>query len=324
MLNVGIVGFGHVVKNCHLPILSTNKDINVSWVLEPKYDDVPLLKKLGVPFIESIELFEQYPRTDIVLIASPYGNRLPIFDAIKDKVSGVYCEKPFSKSIDEHLKITSDYQDYAFSIGYQRRSLGHVNVIKNAIRDNVFGELKSVRCEYGYYNISSGSFHSDFDLSGGGILFESGVHWIDTVLYTIDPLDLSIVHANIEYNDKLDVHTEADFLIRLKEKRDIECKIVITHLRETRDKISYIFKDVTVDLYLYKEHQPPIVIPRKKGGERYEISNFLKGIVPSSSLGQGVKFWQDYLSSFSDKKVSYTNAVESLLTTKAIEQIYTF
>ena len=66
------------------------------------------------------------------------------------------------------------------------------------------------------------------------------------------------------------------------------------------------------------------MIPRKKGGKRYEISNFLKGIVPSSSLGQGVKFWQDYLSSFSDKKVSYTNAVESLLTTKAIEQIYTF
>ena len=324
MLNLGIVGFGHVVKNCHLPILSVNKNINISWVLDPKHDDIPLLKRLNIPFIESIDSFEKYPKTDIVLITSPYGSRPPVFEAIKNKVKGIYCEKPFAKSVDEHLKITADYQDYAFSIGYQRRSLGHVNVVRNVIKNKVFGELKSVKCEYGYRNIASGSFHSHFDLSGGGILFESGVHWIDAMLYTIGPLDLSILNANVEYNDKLDIHTEADFLIQLTDKNDIGCKIVFSHLRDTSDKISYIFNDVTVDLYLYREEQPPIVVPNKGDKKRYEINNFLKGIIPSSSLGQGVKFWQDYLSSFSNKKVLYTNAIESLLTTKAIEQIYTF
>ena len=126
------------------------------------------------------------------------------------------------------------------------------------------------------------------------------------------------------HQHKLDIHTEADFIIQLTDKNDIGCKIVFSHLRDTSDKISYIFNDVTVDLYLYREEQPPIVVPNKGDKKRYEINNFLKGIIPSSSLGQGVKFWQDYLSSFSNKKVSYTNAIESLLTTKAIEQIYTF
>ena len=54
------------------------------------------------------------------------------------------------------------------------------------------------------------------------------------------------------------------------------------------------------------------------------MSNFLRGVIPSSSLGQGVKFWEDYLSSFLNKQISYTNANQSLLTTKVIEQIYTF
>ena len=324
MLNLGIVGFGHVVINQHFPILSANKDININWVLEPKYNDIQLLKKLKISVIESIDLFDQYPETDIVLITSPYGARAPIFEVLKGAVRGIYCEKPFAKSIDEHLSITEHYQDYAFAIGYGRRSLGHVNIIKNAINDQIFGELQAVECEYGYYRISSGSFHSNFDLAGGGILFESGVHWIDTMLYTIDPLDLNIINANVEYNEKLDIHTEADFSIKINDNKDIDCKITITHLKKTDNKISYIFKDVIVELYLYDENQPPVVIPKKGKGKKYEISNLLKGVIPSSSLGQGVRFWEDYLSSFLNKKISYTNANQSLLTTKVIEQIYTF
>ena len=324
MLNLGIVGFGHVVINQHFPILSANKDINISWVLEPKYNDIQLLKKLKIPVIESIDLFDQYPETDIVLITSPYGTRAPVFEVLKGKVRGIYCEKPFAKSIDEHLSITEHYQDYAFAIGYGRRSLGHVNIIKNAINDQIFGELQAVECEYGYYRISSGSFHSNFDLAGGGILFESGVHWIDTMLYTIDPLDLNIINANVEYNAKLDIHTEAYFSIKLNDNKDIDCNITITHLKKTANKISYIFKDVIVELYLYDENQPPVIIPKKGKGKKYEISNFLRGVIPSSSLGQGVKFWEDYLSSFLNQKISYTNANQSLLTTKVIEQIYTF
>ena len=324
MLNLGIVGFGHVVINQHFPILSANKDININWVLEPKYNDIQLLKKLKISVIESIDLFDQYPETDIVLITSPYGARAPIFEVLKGEVRGIYCEKPFAKSINEHLSITEHYQDYAFAIGYGRRSLGHVTIIKNAINDQIFGELQAVECEYGYYRISSGSFHSNFDLAGGGILFESGVHWIDTMLYTIDPLDLNIINANVEYNEKLDIHTEADFSIKINDNKDIDCKITITHLKKTDNKISYVFEDVIVELYLYDENQPPVVIPKKGKGKKYEISNLLKGVIPSSSLGQGVRFWEDYLSSFLNKQISYTNANQSLLTTKVIEQIYTF
>ena len=79
MLNLGIVGFGHVVINQHFPILSANKDININWVLEPKYNDIQLLKKLKIPVIESIDLFDQYPETDIVLITSCCSESCSVF-----------------------------------------------------------------------------------------------------------------------------------------------------------------------------------------------------------------------------------------------------
>ena len=93
----------------------------------------------------------------------------------------------------------------------------------------------------------------------------------------------------------------------------------------SEDKISYVFEHVTVELYLYDESQPPLVIPHNASNNKtYEINNFLVGIGPSTAVGQGAKYWEDYISSFVNKKVSYTNASECLMTTKVIEQIYGF
>jgi len=324
MVNLGIIGFGKNVITQHFPILRTNSDVNISWVLEP-YNDLPLLKGLNIPVFKSLDEFDSYPSADLVFIGTPYGVRPPIYDAIRGKVKGIYCEKPFAKSVKEHLAITNDYEDYAFSIGYNRRALGHVNIIKNIIHDGVFGDLKEVRCEYGYFTIKSGSFHSHVELSGGGILFESGVHWIDAMLFSIQPNDIEIINAIVEYNAGLDIHTDAEFLLKMHNQKDIDCKILITHLQETEDKISYVFEHVTVELYLYDESQPPLVIPHNTSNNKtYEINNFLVGIGHSTAVGQGFRYWEDYISSFTNKKVSYTNASECLMTTKVIEQIYGF
>lgn len=324
MVNLGIIGSGNVVKAQHFPLLMANSDVNISWVLEP-YNDLPLMKVLNIPVFKSLDAFDNFPSVDIVFIGTPYGVRPPIYDAIRGKVKGIYCEKPFAKSVKEHLAITNDYEDYTFSIGYNRRALGHVNIIKNIIHDGVFGDLKEVRCEYGYFTIKSGRFHSDAELSGGGILFESGVHWIDAMLFSIQPNDVEIINAMVEYNAGLDIHTDAEFLLKMDNQEDIDCKILITHLQKTEDKISYVFEHVTVELYLYDESQPPLVIPHNASNNKtYEINNFLVGIGPSTAVGQGAKYWEDYISSFVNKKVSYTNASECLMTTKVIEQIYGF
>jgi len=321
-LNIGIVGFGHVVLNAHLPILRVLKGVKIKWVLDPDPKEAELLNHLHISRVSSIDELQDFPETDIVLLTSPYGSRPPIFNSMRGMVKGIYCEKPFAKSVSEHIQITKDYPEHSFAIGYQRRSLGNVNIVKNIIEDNIFGPLKEVKCEYGYHNISSGSFHSNFELSGGGILFESGVHWIDSMLYSINPLDIEKQTADVIYHDKLDIHTDASFSIRLEDGREINCDIMISNLKETADKITYIFEDVSVDLYLYNENDPPVVIPNKNNNKTYAVSNFLSEIIPNTSLGQGAIFWKDYIDSYINKRVSYTNASQSILTTKAIEQIY--
>ena len=96
-LNIGIVGFGHVVLNAHLPILRVLKDVKIKWVLDPDPKEVALLSHLNISRISSIDQLEEFPDTDIVLLTSPYGSRTPIFNSMKGMVKGIYCENPLQK-----------------------------------------------------------------------------------------------------------------------------------------------------------------------------------------------------------------------------------
>ena len=86
-LNIGIVGFGHVVLNAHLPILRVLKDVKIKWVLDPDPKEVALLSHLNISRISSIDQVEVFADRDIVLLTSPYGCRSPIFNSMIGKKS---------------------------------------------------------------------------------------------------------------------------------------------------------------------------------------------------------------------------------------------
>jgi predicted dehydrogenase len=257
-----------------------------------------------------------------VLITSPYGTRSEIFRAIEGKTKGIYCEKPFAKSLQEHNALISNYKDYEFTIGYQRRSLESVRLMKNVIEGNLFGSVQKVCFEYGDIGIRTGGFQSNVELSGGGLLFEAGIHWIDTVLYTLNAIDVRKLKSTVEYQCGLDIHVEAKFEIILPKGELVDFGLTVTQIQQTTNKIMYTFKDVSLELELFDDTARPIVVPHNNPSERYMLHNYLRDIGPSSSLGQGIEYWDQYLFGFRSQSASYTSAKDSLLTTKVVEFIY--
>ena len=65
-LNIGIVGFGHVVLNAHLPILRVLKGVKIKWVLDPDPKEAGLLNHLNISRLSSIDELQDFPETDIV------------------------------------------------------------------------------------------------------------------------------------------------------------------------------------------------------------------------------------------------------------------
>jgi predicted dehydrogenase len=174
MINIGIIGFGNISLNVHLPILLSRNDVKIVWVVDKEKKFQSLLKNKKIDFYSNIldAIYSKIP--EIALISVPYGERVEIFNAIKGKVKGIYCEKPLALSTNEHLSYTNGLDEFSFTIGYQRRSLSNVQTVKSIIESNIFGALQKIEVEFGSIYFNFGGYRSQKLLSGGGIFLEAG------------------------------------------------------------------------------------------------------------------------------------------------------
>ena len=68
--------------------------------------------------------------------------------------------------------------------------MGTVKTMRNIINQNLFGHLSSIKINFGDIYYKFDGFRSEKKESGGGIFFEGGSHWIDTVLFTTSAKDI--------------------------------------------------------------------------------------------------------------------------------------
>ena len=213
LVNVGVIGAGIFAQNNHIPCLLANKSIKVSWVadLDPRR-----LKIIGsmysVTTINSSKVDSCLEGVDVVLLTTPYGTRELYYKLLSklDRIVHVYIEKPFARSISEHERITAYFKKNTITVGFNRRYYKNYKIIKKVLSDRMFGDLKSVTISQGFFSLTGMSgFREVSQLSGGGVLIESGIHLIDTALSAIGATDIFFDKVKMLENNGIDYHTEA-------------------------------------------------------------------------------------------------------------------
>ncbi|WP_440915388.1 Gfo/Idh/MocA family protein [Candidatus Pelagibacter sp.] len=320
MIKIGIIGFGNVTWNVHLPILLSRKDIKISWICDPKIKKKKILEKKNIAFFKSIDNAIDHEEIDIALITVPYHERKNIFEKIKKNVKGIYFEKPFALNEAEHKYFSKNFENYALTVGFQRRKMGVVSNIKHIIDQNILGKPMEISIDFGDIHYKFDSYRSDISKSGGGIFFETGSHWVDTVLFTTSAKKINEFNVKKVNEDNLDIESNGFFKIINDYNHQIECKFYFTTLKNTSNKISYKFNNCSIDLYLFEDEANLIL--KNKNSKKFSILNEEKFNFPCSSLGVGALYWDDYLNSFKNKKRSDISIENFLLTTKLIELFY--
>jgi len=321
MINIGIIGFGNISLNVHLPILLSRNDVKIVWVVDKDRKFQTLLQKKKIDFYSNIHDAIKSDIPEIALISVPYGEREGIFNAIKGKVNGIYCEKPLALSTNEHLSYINGLDEFSFTIGYQRRSLGNVQTVKSIIESNIFGALQKIEIEFGSINFNFGGYRSQKLLSGGGIFLEAGSHWIDTALYVSNAKEISEFQVNVEYEDGLDINSHGKFKIKNSTNNTILLNFKFSCIENTKNYIKFIFPNNYLSLNLFEDNSE-IAITSNTNLQNFFIRNFLNDKYPNDSLSQASVYWDEFLKSFKEKKKTYTNQDTFLLTTKIIELFY--
>lgn len=320
ILTVGIIGVGNVVDKSHLPTLLALGEVSVSWVTD--IDDsraTQVAQKYRVKKLRMPEKLEEIPITDIVLLAIPYGVREPYYKVLKKRGTAIYVEKPVARTAAEHVQLNTQFCHSKFAIGFQRRSLGAVSLLKRMVLTQVFGGLKRIEFRHGgTANVFSGkAFSSDPKLAGGGVVFEHGIHGLDLALFISGATSADSYRVNTIIEKGFDVHAEG--LITLSNRSNVfDLDFKVTWLTEVLEGLTFFFDNAVVSMPI---GNPAVVIKSLNGQILMSLtdSTILHPSTGFQSLGE---FWRNFIIAIKNRTENYTSTSSYLLTTEVIENIY--
>ena len=331
-MTVGIVGVGDIVRAVHLPVLLALPEVRVAWLCDLDSDRArALAKAYGPPAIELPRNPKDLPAADVVLIATPYGVRRPYYEALRDRETAIYVEKPFACSVALHREICSWFPDYALASGLMMRVWGPSRVAREAVEHEMFGPLRRVRFGFGKPGlVTHGRFYFDKEMGGAGLIFEVGIHGIDTLLSVTgaEGFELRDVYG-VSDDDGLDLHTHASAELSLLEGRKVECEITVTALEETIEGVELEFERVTLSYPLVGQGYALVggavdwnVVAKPRGrGRTYHLTP-TGGLEPITKFQMFASYWQLFLDGLKRKQANEASAVRSLMTTELIESLH--
>lgn len=233
-LLIGIIGCGAIVQKSHVPSLRNIPDVRIAWISDVnEKPGTTVAAAIGASFYDHNIALVERPVVDILLVAIPYGARSPVYEqvhALADKRPSLFVEKPFARSIEEHLSIISPFPDWDVGLNLTRRSMGIIQCARRLVQEGVFGKVRYVDVRFGGLGriLTRGGYMADLKLAGGGMLMEMGVHYIDAALFSVGAHDVQLLNGRAIYHDGFDVHIEAQLAITGADGKQYPFRIKVT------------------------------------------------------------------------------------------------
>jgi predicted dehydrogenase len=260
------------------------------------------------------------PQADVVLLAIPFGVREPFYEAFAKRGCGLYVEKPFARTLAAHDHQCQMFAEERIACGFQRRSTGVADCLRELIRLGTFGALRSVRIGMGGPGLTTGERYSaDLQMAGGGILLETGIHALDFVLYVCDAVSAQATSVEMVKHDGFDIHTEASLRIATRAGSELTVDLLVSSLRYTTMSNVYVFETSEV---VHEFWSTGVLKLSPHGGSNVYVIGGDMTEYPATSAQSFHSHWLTFLDGLGSRELNRTVAICSRVTTQAVEDIY--
>ena len=196
MINVGIIGFGYM-GHFHYEKTKLFGDVSVTAVYDSDSEKRAEAADLGIQTYSELDEFLKED-LDFVVIATP--NQWHASYAIASMKAGkhVLCEKPATMSVQEidDVIACSKKTGKFFTVHQQRRFDPDYRAMKDVIRSGQIGKVTTIESKVlGERGVCFG--WRGAPESGGGMLYDWGVHLIDQILQLYPNERVISVYARI-------------------------------------------------------------------------------------------------------------------------------
>ena len=192
MKTIAIIGCGRIADFAHLPTLSQIADARIKYACDIIPEKAEAMKEKYPKIEQTITDYHTAladPEVDAVYVLTPndvhYTVTMDALRAGKD----VFCEKPITVNyaLSQEMAAEAEKQGRILNIGVCNRYHRSVEKLEQMNREGKFGNIYHVYCSFRSYRSIpglGGAFTTKAH-SGGGVLIDWGVHFLDLILYIL-------------------------------------------------------------------------------------------------------------------------------------------
>ena len=200
-IKIAVIGCGKIANDAHLRPLSAMKDVEIKYTVDliPERAEAAQRQYGAFQAITDYRIALADSEVKAVYVLTPnYSHYTITMDALAaDK--HVFCEKPITVNyaLSKEMAEEAKKRNLVLNIGVCNRYHKSVELIKEYVKKGKLGELYHIYCSFRNYRSIpglGGAFTSK-EKSGGGVLIDWGIHFLDLILY-ITGVKIRTVSAN--------------------------------------------------------------------------------------------------------------------------------
>lgn len=186
-----IIGCGAIANSAHLPGITGNKTVKLKYAVDIIAERAERAsKQYDIPY--AVTDYKQAladPEVEAVVICTPnYSHYSIAMDSLKAG-KHVFCEKPVTVNyaLSAEMAAQAEKAGRLLEIGVCNRFNRTVELIRDMIENGTLGEVYHIVCSFRSYRSipGLGGDFTDSRASGGGVLIDWGVHYLDLILYAM-------------------------------------------------------------------------------------------------------------------------------------------
>lgn len=189
---IAVIGCGRIANMAHFPALAKMDNVRVKYacdIIKEKAEKI----KAEYPFVENVVTDYKEAladsEVDAVFVLTPnYAHYEITMDALKAG-KDVMCEKPVTVNYDLSCEMAkeAEKQGRILNIGVCNRYNKSVEMLEELNRQNRFGNIYHIYCSFrSFRDIPGlGGPFTTKSQSGGGVLIDWGIHFMDLILYIL-------------------------------------------------------------------------------------------------------------------------------------------
>lgn len=249
---VAVIGCGRIAKNAHFPALASLGNVRIKYACDLLPEKAETLKAEYPDMTE--EVITDYkvaladPEVEAVFVLTPnYAHYTVTMDALRAG-KHVFCEKPITVDYALSCEMAEEAkkQGRLLNIGVCNRYHRSVEMLEQMNREGKFGNLYHVYCSFRSFRSipGLGGAFTTKSQSGGGVLIDWGVHFLDLILYILGGAKLKTVTCDAYCEMAKDMHEYryesmwAEDTMDLDGTNDVD-DYITGHIRTDKASISF-------------------------------------------------------------------------------------